>query len=51
MCRTLTCGLMLLVPCPLLGQGREIAPDVLQTYEARKALLRGAVPASLIALF
>jgi hypothetical protein len=40
MCKTLTCGLMLLLPCPLLGQDREIAPDVLQTYEARKALFR-----------
>ena len=40
MCRTLICGLMLLAPCPLLGQDREIHPDVLQTYEARKALLR-----------
>ncbi len=43
MCRTLTCGLLLLLPGPLLGQGRTLAPDVLQTCEARKALLQDTV--------
>jgi hypothetical protein len=37
--RTLTCGLLVLVPAPLFAQNREISPDVLQTFEARKALL------------
>lgn len=43
MCRSLSCGLMLLLAIPVLGQAQPIAPDVLQTYEARKALLRDPV--------
>ena len=43
MYKTITCSLILLAPCPLLAQDREIPQDVLQTYEARQALLRDSV--------
>lgn len=43
MSRTLIGGVLLLAAGPLWGQDRSIPPHVLQTYEARKALLQDPV--------